>query len=218
MSSPIHISQFHALQAYQPIYELMRTFTHARTENSVDEIWLLEHEPVFTQGQAGKSEHILNPGNIPVVQSDRGGQVTYHGPGQLMIYTLCDLKRLNVGIRAFVVILENTIIELLKGYGITAQNRCDAPGVYVDNAKICSLGLRVRRGNAYHGLSLNVKMDLTPFSGINPCGFKQLAMTQISDFVPDITMQKVIEDVMPILLANLKTDLPHNAKLWSCVS
>lgn len=201
----VEVVEFSQLQAYQPIFEKMREFTMQRTQFTPDSLWLLEHEPVFTQGQAGKAEHILAPGDIPVVQSDRGGQVTYHGPGQLMIYTLCDLKRLNVGIKQFVNKLQQTIIDLLAEYDIQGSTKCEAPGVYVNEAKICSLGLRVRRGYTYHGLSLNVCMDLEPFTRINPCGFKQLNMTQIQDFHPLITLDTVIQDIVPLL----------QHKLWS---
>jgi lipoyl(octanoyl) transferase len=178
---------------YQPIWQAMQQFTNERDEHTPDELWLLEHEPVFTQGQAGKAEHVLNPHDIPIVQTDRGGQVTYHGPGQLMGYTLLDIKRLGLGTRDFVIKLEQVIIELLKTYHIQATGKRDAPGVYVADAKICSIGLRVRRGRSYHGIALNVDMDLTPFRYINPCGFSNLPMTQIKDFVPNITLPEVIE-------------------------
>lgn len=148
---------------YEQIWEKMRIFTDARIEDTPDEIWLLEHPPVFTQGLAGKAEHVLNPGDIPVIKTDRGGQVTYHGPGQLVAYVLFDLRRLNVGIRQMVRLLEQAIVDLLAEYNIVAAGRCDAPGVYVDGAKICSIGLRVRKGCTYHGIALNVAMDLTPF-------------------------------------------------------
>lgn len=196
----ILIRQFATIQEYNATFGQMREFTKARSSETPDEIWFLEHLPVFTQGLAGKAEHVLAPGDIPIVQSDRGGQVTYHGPNQLMIYTLFDLKRLKIGIKAFVSHLENSIIHLMSGYGVTAHTVCGAPGVYVDNAKICSLGLRVTKGCTYHGLCLNVNLDLEPFSRINPCGFKQLKMTRISDFVPDITLQQVIADLTPILM------------------
>lgn len=201
----VEVVEFSQLQPYQPIFEKMREFTVGRTQHTPDSLWLLEHEPVFTQGQAGKAEHVLAPGDIPVVQSDRGGQVTYHGPGQLMIYTLCDLKRLNMGIKQFVNNLQQTIIDLLAEYDIQGSTKCEAPGVYVNEAKICSLGLRVKRGYTYHGLSLNVCMDLEPFTRINPCGFKQLNMTQIQDFHPLITLDTVIQDIVPLL----------QHKLWS---
>ncbi len=167
-------------QDYSSCWQAMQQFTHHRNEETIDEIWLLEHHPVFTQGQNGKAEHVLTPGNIPVVQTDRGGQVTYHGPGQLMVYTLIDLKRKHLNVRELVTQLEQSIIDLLAEYGIIAHARREAPGVYVDGKKICSIGLRIRRGCAYHGVAFNVAMDLEPFTRINPCGFSQLKMTQFS--------------------------------------
>jgi len=167
-------------QDYQSCWEAMQKFTNERNENTLDEIWLLEHHPVFTQGQNGKAEHILSPGDIPIVQTDRGGQVTYHGPGQLMVYTLIDLQRKKLNVRQFVSLLEESVIELLEQYGIDAKAKCEAPGVYVDNKKICSIGLRVRRGFAYHGIAFNIEMDLAPFDRINPCGFTGLKMTQLA--------------------------------------
>ena len=177
--------------AYTPVWESMKTFTQNRDQQTCDELWLLEHDPVYTQGLAGKPEHVLNPGAIPIVHSDRGGQVTYHGPGQLMAYTLFNIKRLNLNTRCFVAALENTVIDLLSDYGITANGDRHAPGVYVDGAKICSIGLRVKRDCAYHGIALNVSMDLSPFNHINPCGYAKLPMTQIADFVPDVTLEDV---------------------------
>lgn len=197
------VKRFATLQPYETIFQSMRDYTHQRTPECVDQLWYLEHAPVFTQGQAGKKEHILDAKTIPVIQSDRGGQVTYHGPGQLMIYTLVDLKRLALNIKQFISNLEQTVIKLLSQYDIHAHLKDNAPGVYVEGAKICSLGLRVRHGRTYHGLSLNVRMDLTPFSQINPCGFSQLRMTQISDFVPDITLKRVIDDIHPILMETM---------------
>jgi lipoyl(octanoyl) transferase len=167
-------------QPYAETFEAMRAFTQARTAETPDEIWFLEHSPVFTQGQAGKAEHLLLTGDIPVVQADRGGQVTYHGPGQSVVYLLLDLHRLGYGIRSLVTRLESALIATLAGYGIAAVAQRDAPGVYVDGAKIASLGLRVRNGRTYHGIALNVKMDLEPFSRINPCGYQGLRMTQIA--------------------------------------
>lgn len=181
----------------------MRSFTLARTDQTPDELWFLEHEPVFTQGQAGKAEHVLAPGAIPVVQSDRGGQVTYHGPGQLMGYVLVDLQRLGYGIRSLVTRLEQATVDVLAGYGITAAARPDAPGVYVGERKICSLGLRVRKGRTYHGLALNVAMDLEPFARINPCGFKGLAMTQVSELGGPADVATVLRDLEPHLTRRL---------------
>jgi len=168
-------------QPYVPVFEAMQAFTEARDATRPDEFWVLEHEPVFTQGLNGKPEHLLNPGDIPVVQVDRGGQVTYHGPGQIVIYTLVDVRRGGVGVRALVTALEQAVIALLKEYGIDSRARSDAPGVYVDNRKVAALGLRVRRGSSYHGLSLNWNMDLRPFSLINPCGYQGLEVEQMRD-------------------------------------
>jgi len=169
------------LQDYAPCLQAMKDFTHQRDENTPDEIWLLEHHPVFTQGQNGKEEHLLQTGDIPVIQTDRGGQVTYHGPGQLMVYTLIDVKRKHLNIRELVTLLEQSVIDLLAEYGIQAEAKREAPGVYVHQQKICSIGLRIRRGCAYHGIAFNVSMDLEPFTRINPCGFTALKMTQFAD-------------------------------------
>lgn len=177
---------------------------HADAARS-DEIWLLSHKPVFTQGQAGKAEHILNPAQIPVVQIDRGGQVTYHGPGQLVVYLLLNVRRRSMGVRDLVDLIEQAIIQTLEEFSITASNKVKAPGVYVNDAKIAALGLRIRRGWSYHGLSLNVQMDLEPFSRINPCGFEDLAVTQIADHVPasDALMQNVSRVLSNKLLSEL---------------
>ena len=155
------------LQPYDPVSEAMHEFTETRTESTPDEIWLVEHNPVFTQGQAGKAEHVLSPGDIPVIQSDRGGQVTYHGPGQQVMYILINLKRRKLGVRELVTVMEQTVIDTLAELGIEARARADAPGVYVQDKKICSLGLRIRKGCSFHGLALNIAMDLTPFLRIN---------------------------------------------------
>ncbi|MCL1035985.1 lipoyl(octanoyl) transferase LipB [Shewanella corallii] len=165
-------------QDYETVWHAMQHYTDNRDENSPDELWLVEHPPVFTQGQAGKAEHILNPGNIPVIQVDRGGQVTYHGPGQLVAYPLLDIKRRKVGVRQLVTEIEQSLVDLLKGYGIEAYAKADAPGVYVNERKIASLGLRIRKGCSFHGLALNVDMDLEPFLRINPCGYAGLEMVQ----------------------------------------
>lgn len=171
------------VQAYEPVWHAMQDFTNQRTADTADELWLVQHPPVFTQGQAGKAEHLLLPGDIPVVQVDRGGQVTYHGPGQLVAYPLVDVRRLGLGVRELVSRIEQSLIDLLASYGVSAEARADAPGVYVDGAKIASLGLRIRRGCSFHGLALNVDMDLQPFQRINPCGYAGLAMTQLADHV-----------------------------------
>ncbi len=166
---------------YLPAWQAMQRFTNERGPDTPDEIWLLEHEPVFTQGQAGKAEHLLMPGDIPVVQADRGGQVTYHGPGQLIAYLLLDVRRANLGVRELVSRMEASLVALLEGYGVEAHAKPDAPGVYVGAAKIASLGLRIRHGRSFHGLALNVDMDLEPFGRINPCGYAGMAMTQLKD-------------------------------------
>ena len=166
---------------YVPIWQAMRSFTDARTEQTPDEIWLLSHRPVFTQGQAGKAEHLLLPGDIPVVQIDRGGQVTYHGPGQLVAYLMVDVRRSAIGVRELVEQLELSIIDVLAGYAVSAQSQRKAPGVYVNGAKIAALGLRIRQGRSYHGLSFNIDMDLAPFARINPCGYAGLEVTQLRD-------------------------------------
>ena len=168
---------------YLPTLEAMRRLTAERDEHAPDEIWLLQHPPVFTQGQAGKAEHLLFPGDIPVVQVDRGGQVTYHGPGQLVAYLLLDVRRSGIGVRELVSRIERSLIDLLASYGVSANAKPDAPGVYVDGAKIASLGLRIRNGRSFHGLALNVDMDLQPFQRINPCGYAGMAMTQLADQV-----------------------------------
>jgi len=164
---------------YLETWAAMREFTDARNEDTDDEIWLVEHPPVFTLGRNGDPTHILNAGTIPIVESDRGGQVTYHGPGQLIAYTLLDLNRLGIGVRSLVTGLENAVINTLSQYGIQAEARRDAPGVYVADKKIASLGLRIRKGCSYHGLSLNVDMDLSPFTAINPCGYAGLEVTSL---------------------------------------
>lgn len=169
------------LMPYEPVLAAMRRFTDQRTAETGDEVWLVEHPAVFTQGQAGKAEHLLVPGDIPVVQTDRGGQVTYHGPGQLVAYLLLDVRRLGLGVRELVSRIESGLIALLASFDVEAAAKPDAPGVYVDGAKIASLGLRIRNGRSFHGLALNVDMDLAPFRRINPCGYAGLAMTQLRD-------------------------------------
>lgn len=194
------------IQPYLSVWNDMKCFTVERNEDTQDELWLLEHLPVYTQGQAGKPEHILNPHSIPIIHSDRGGQVTYHGPGQLVVYILMDIRRRHLGVRTLVCQLEKTIITLLKQYEIKAQTRTGAPGVYVDEKKIASIGLRVKNGCTYHGIALNVAMDLKPFSGINPCGYAQLQMTQMNEYSQDITTELVgkqfIQHFLRILDAN----------------
>ena len=176
---------------YETAWHAMQRFTDGRGKDAADEVWLVQHPPVFTQGQSGKAEHLLLPGNIPVVQVDRGGQVAYHGPGQLVAYLMLDVRRLGFGVRDLVTRIENTLIALLDSYGVTAAAKADAPGVYVDGAKIASLGLRIRNGCSFHGLALNVDMDLEPFRRINPCGYAGLAMTQLSDHAEQIEFSEV---------------------------
>lgn len=186
-------------QPYQSTFERMQAFTNERDGDTADEIWVLEHDPVFTQGQAGKAEHLLNPGDIPVVQVDRGGQVTYHGPGQLVIYLLLDLKRNSLGVRDLVTLMEEAVVELLGDYGVEAAPKPDAPGVYVAERKICSLGLRVRRGCSFHGLALNVDMNLEPFLRINPCGYAGMEMTQLATLKDNIEISQVAKQLSAIL-------------------
>jgi lipoyl(octanoyl) transferase len=191
------------LVPYDETWRAMRAFTDARDEHTADEIWLVEHPPVFTQGQAGKPEHVLNPHGIPVVQSDRGGQITYHGPGQLVAYVLIDLRRRNLSVRDFVAMLEQAVIDVLAEYHIQAHGDRSAPGVYVEGAKICSIGLRVRRGCSYHGIAFNVDMDLTPFSYINPCGLVGMKMTQTKDLGLPLTLASAGEKFIYHLAAKL---------------
>ena len=167
---------------YRETWEAMKRYTDRRGADGDDEIWLTEHPPVFTQGLNGRAEHLLAPGDIPVIQIDRGGQVTYHGPGQLVLYCLLDILRLGLGVKGLVACIEDSIIELLAAYGIDARTEAGAPGVYVGDAKIAALGLRIRKGCCYHGLSLNVDMDLEPFGRINPCGYRDLEVTRLADF------------------------------------
>jgi lipoyl(octanoyl) transferase len=184
---------------YRSVFDAMRAFTDSRDAATPDELWWVEHPPVFTQGLAGKPEHLLAPGDIPIIQVDRGGQVTYHGPGQLVVYCLLDVRRLGLSVRALVTMLEQSVIELLAARDVVAQARPDAPGVYVAGAKVASLGLRIRQGRSYHGLSLNVDMDLEPFSRINPCGYSGLRVTQLHDFGIGLTVDAAAEDLLPRL-------------------
>ncbi len=186
-------------QPYIPIWRAMQRFTDTRHANTQDEIWFLEHEPVYTQGMAGKPEHILNAQDIPVVDIDRGGQVTYHGPGQLVVYFMLDVARKKLAPRQLVTKIEQALIQLLAKWHITAHTRADAPGVYVNHAKIASLGLRIRQQASYHGLALNVDMDLQPFKGINPCGHAGMKIVQVRDFVPTLQMAEVKKQLKKIL-------------------
>jgi len=184
-------SRFYNERDYHSTWQAMQAFTDSRDARTADELWFLQHPPVFTLGKNADPSHILDAGDIPVVHIDRGGQVTYHGPGQLVVYTLLDLKRLGLGVRAAVTLLEDSVIALLADYDITARSRRDAPGVYVNDAKIAALGLRVRKGCCFHGLAFNVDMDLSPFRRINPCGYQGLAVTQLSDLVDGVNIEQV---------------------------
>lgn len=204
-SSPLSAPKFRDLgrRDFDPVWEEMKTWTLARNGDEVDRIWRVEHPPVFTLGLAGKREHVLAPGDIPVIDIDRGGQVTYHGPGQLVVYPLINLRRLKLGVRALVEALENAVIDTLAGYGIEAANRRDAPGVYVDGKKVAALGLRVRNGCTYHGLAFNVNMNLEPFTRINPCGYQGLEVTQVVDLGGPGKVDRVWDDLKPHLLERL---------------
>jgi len=185
---------------YQNTWQKMQDFTNTRQADTDDELWFLQHPPVYTLGKNGKAEHVLKPSDIPVVNSDRGGQVTYHGPGQIVVYTMLDLNRLNIGVRQLVTVLEQTVIDLLASYGIDSSANPDAPGVYVNNAKIAALGLRVRKGCSFHGLALNVDMDIEPFTRINPCGFEGLEVTQLKNLVQGIKIETVVADLQQRLV------------------
>ncbi len=200
----LHIKHL-GLCDYGEVWDEMQRFTASRTNTTQDEIWLLEHPPVFTLGLAGKREHLLNPGSIPVVQSDRGGQVTYHGPGQLIAYILFDLRRAGLGVRRLVELLQGSVLELLQQHGVAGHTLPKAPGVYVDNSKIAALGLRVRHGRSFHGLSLNVEMDLEPFSRINPCGYPDLQVTQLHNIGIKLDLDQAAEQ----LTENLRHHLHH---------
>ena len=197
-------------QRYMPIWQKMQDFTDTRDENTPDEIWLVEHESVFTQGQAGKDEHLLAPGDIEVIKVDRGGQVTYHGPGQQMMYVLFNLRRLKIGVRELVTWLEECIIESLAEFAIDAYAKADAPGVYVNDSKIASLGLRVRRGCSFHGLALNVNMDLSPFLRINPCGYAGMNMVQTKELNGPQNLEAAGEGLVKNMIKKLNaTQVKH---------
>lgn len=190
-------------QDYEPVWQAMQHYTDTRDDNAADEIWLVEHNPVFTQGQAGKEEHLLMTGDIPVVKVDRGGQVTYHGPGQQVLYVLFNLRRLKIGVRELVTWLEETVIDTLKDFGIDAYAKADAPGVYVDDKKIASLGLRVRRGCSFHGLALNIDMDMEPFLRINPCGYAGMEMLQTKQINGPQTLAEASDGLVKHLVKRL---------------
>lgn len=205
-ATPLFVRRL-GLMDYEPVWRAMQAFTDQRDVDTPDELWLVEHPPVFTQGQAGRAEHLLAPGDIPVIQVDRGGQVTYHGPGQLVAYPLIDISRAKIGVRALVKGIEQVVIDVLKSYGVDAQLLEGAPGVYIDGVKIASLGLRIRRGKSFHGLSFNINMDLEPFQRINPCGFKGLQVTNLSAFA-DVSM----DEVENRLITGLSQVLGYNDK------
>ncbi len=194
---PIHVRSL-GMVDYEPTWRAMQRFTAERNADTVDEIWLVQHPPVYTLGQAGKPEHLLNPTAIPVVKIDRGGQITYHGPGQIVAYLLLDLPRWKINVRELVRLMEQAVIDLLAEYGVKAEGRVDAPGVYVDGAKIAALGLKIKNGCSYHGLALNVEMDLSPFDNINPCGYQGLRVTQC------------IEQGITVPLEELQAELTQN--------
>lgn len=198
------------LQEYLPIWQAMQDFTANRDEMTSDELWCLEHPAVFTMGLNGKEKHLLNIQNIPVINIDRGGQVTYHGPGQLVIYTLIDLARLNIGVKELVRYIEKAIIALLNQYDINASGKEGAPGVYVEEKKIAALGLRIKRNKSYHGLSLNIDMDLSPFQQINPCGYEGMAVTQIKELKPTLDLSNVRKDLVSHLRKLLGYDVVTN--------
>jgi lipoyl(octanoyl) transferase len=200
------------LAQYEPTWRAMQQFTDTRDESTADELWFVEHPPVFTLGLNASREHLLSPGDIPVVQIDRGGQVTYHGPGQLVIYPLINLRRLKLGVRELVVALESAVIDYAASHGVTAAGSRQAPGVYVDGAKLASIGLRIRRGASYHGMSLNVSMDPQPFERINVCGYRGLAVTRLADHGIMADVATVAEDLTPHLLRRLGLTVPaYNA-------
>lgn len=210
MPAPELLQRELGLVDYQPTLAAMRHFTDSRDTDSPDELWLLQHPPVFTQGQAGKAEHVLAPGDIPVIQVDRGGQVTYHGPGQWVIYIMVDMRRHQLGVRDLVNLIERALVQLLAEYAISAVAKPGAPGVYVADEKIASLGLRIRRGCSYHGLALNVDMDLEPFGRINPCGYEGLQVTSMARLLPDTRLD--LEVIGKRLLAIVAEELqPESA-------
>lgn len=213
MNSVLNIRQLGRVD-YQTSYLRMQAFTAARTETTPDELWILQHPPVYTLGLGARAGHAHQTGDIPVVQTDRGGQITYHGPGQLIIYVLVDLRRRGLGVRSLVQRIEQGLIEYLASVGLSAKRRAGAPGVYIDNAKIAALGLRVKKGCSYHGLALNVDMDLTPFAGIDPCGYRGLAVTQLRDEGVDCDVATSAERLLPYLIRELeKTDVSINVSV-----
>jgi len=209
---PMPVIRHLGMQEYEPTWRRMQSFTESRDADTPDELWFLQHPPVFTLGLNGSREHLLAPGDIPVVQVDRGGQVTYHGPGQLVVYPLLDLDRSGLGVRGLVCALERAVIRCVAGYGIEAQGDRDAPGVYVEGRKLASIGLRIRRNCSYHGLSFNLDMDLEPFTRINPCGFSQLEVTQLSALGVEHGMERVTADLEAALRVELAQASPSLAR------
>ena len=206
------------LSDYEPTWRAMQKFTDGRQSSTPDEIWFVEHPPVFTLGLNASREHLLSPGDIPVVQIDRGGQVTYHGPGQLLVYPLIDLRRRGLNVRELVTALEDAVIAYAAELGVTAQGSRAAPGVYVEGAKLASIGLRIRRGASYHGLALNVSLDLRPFERINVCGYRGLAVTRLLDHAPRVTcVDAAARGLTPHLLRHLKFG-PHDGAAYSAIS
>jgi len=203
---PIHILAL-GIVDYEPIWRDMQRFTAERTANTVDEIWLVQHLPTYTQGQAGKPEHLLNPTSISVVKIDRGGQITYHGPGQIVAYLLLDLRRWKINVRELVRLMEKAVIDLLAEYGVKAEGREDAPGVYAGDAKIAALGLKIKNGCCYHGLSFNVNMDLTPFANINPCGYEGLKVTQCVELGITVPLEELQAELTQNLVRGLQRHL-----------
>jgi len=198
-------TRFLGRQDYVPLWHEMQRFTDERDASTPDEIWFCEHPPVFTLGLNASKEHLLAPGDIPVVQIDRGGQVTFHGPGQLMIYPLIDIRRANIGVRKLVTALEQSVVDLAAEYDVAASARADAPGVYVEDDKLASVGLRIRRGASFHGMALNVEVDLEPFTRINPCGYAELEMTDLHRLGIDLPLEATSGKLLPHFLQHLGT-------------
>ena len=210
MDDPVIVRRL-GIQDYEPTWRAMQRFTDSRGEETADEIWLVEHPPVFTLGMNASREHLLDPGSIPVVQIDRGGQVTYHGPGQLVIYPLLDLRRRHLNVRELVVALENSIIGYAAELGVAAVGSREAPGVYIDGAKLASIGLRIRRGASYHGAALNVSLDLEPFTRINVCGYRGLKVTRLADHAAHVDLDAAARGLAPHLLRHLRVEGGYSA-------
>ncbi|MBI4809486.1 MAG: lipoyl(octanoyl) transferase LipB [Nitrosomonadales bacterium] len=209
---PVHVRALGMVE-YEPTWRAMQKFTAERTADTVDEIWLVQHPPTYTQGQAGKPEHLLNPATIPVVKIDRGGQITYHGPGQIVAYLLIDLRRWKINVRELVRLMEQAVIDLLAEYGVKAEGREDAPGVYVNDAKIAALGLKIKNGCSYHGLSFNVDMDLAPFDNINPCGYQGLKVTQCVELGITLPWEELQAELTQNLVHGLQRHLERKRQL-----